>query len=550
MTNAKEIKTMTAGEAVVDGLIRNGIDTLFCLPGIQNDLFFDALHARTDEIRPIHTRHEQAVAYMALGAALASGKPSAFSVVPGPGFLNASTALATAYSTSSKVLALLGQIPLATIDRGYGLLHEIRDQMGILRTMTKWAERIEGPAEAARLTQEAFRQLGAGRPRPVGLECPMDVWGRAAPVTTPNAPAEETIIAVDTDKVEVAAKLLGRAKNPMIVVGGGAQDASAEVREVAEMLEAAVCSFRLGRGVLDSRHHLSVTMPTGHRLWKDVDVVLGVGTRMQPHQQLWGTDSDLKVIRIDLSAEEMDRINKPDVGIIGDAATVLTALANALPRHNAKRTSKKEEFDEARAKTMEMLAPLAPQLAYIDAIRNALPEDGVFIDELTQVSYISRLAMPIYNPRSFIASGYQGTLGWGYATGLGAKVARPDKPVLSINGDGGFMFNVQELATAVRHNINLVAVVFNDGAYGNVQRIQKLSYGNRTIASDLTNPDFCKLAESFGVAGLKATSPEQLRDRIEEAFKMDAPVLIEAPVGEMPDPWSSVLNLPRVRGRG
>ena len=156
--------------------------------------------------------------------------------------------------------------------------------------------------------------------------------------------------------------------------------------------------------------------------------------------------------------------------------------------------------------------------------------------------------MPVYNPRSFIASGYQGTLGWGYATGLGAKVARPDTPVLSINGDGGFMFNVQELATAVRHNINLVAVVYNDGAYGNVQRIQKFSYGNRMIASDLTNPDLCKLAESFGVAALKATSPEQLQDRIEEAFKMDAPVLIEVPVGEMPDPWSSVLNLPRVRG--
>ena len=548
MTNAAETKTMTAGEAVVDGLVRNGIDTLFCLPGIQNDLFFDALHARTDEIRPIHTRHEQAVAYMALGAAQATGKPSAFCVVPGPGFLNASTALATAYSMSSKVLALLGQIPLATIDRGYGLLHEIRDQMGILRTMTKWAERIEGPTEAARLTQEAFRQFGAGRPRPVGLECPMDVWGRAAPVTPPSGPAEETVVDVDIDKVEAAAKMLGAAKNPMIVVGGGAQEASAEVREVAEMLEAPVCSFRLGRGVLDSRHHLSITMPTGHRLWKDVDVVLGVGTRMQPHQQLWGTDSDLKMIRIDLSAEEMDRINKPDIGIVGDAATVLTALANALPKHNAKRASRKDELDEARAKTMEMLAPLAPQLAYIDAIRNALPEDGVFIDELTQVSYISRLAMPVYNPRSFIASGYQGTLGWGYATGLGAKVARPNTPVLSINGDGGFMFNVQELATAVRHNINLVAVVFNDGAYGNVQRIQKLSYGNRTIASDLTNPDFCKLAESFGVAALKATSPEQLQDRIEEAFKMDAPVLIEAPVGEMPDPWSSVLNLPRVRG--
>ena len=548
MSYNPKIQTMTAGEAVVDGLIRNGIDTLFCLPGIQNDLFFDALHARTDEIRPIHTRHEQAVAYMALGAAQATGKPSAFCVVPGPGFLNAATALATAYSTSSKVVALLGQINLAAIDRGYGLLHEVRDQIGILRTMTKWAERIESPGDAARLTQEAFRELGAGRPRPVGLECPMDVWGRKAPVTLPGAPAEDEVIPVDTDKVEEAAKLLGAAKNPMIVVGGGAQDASLEVRRVAEMLEAPVCGFRLGRGVLDSRHHLSITMPTGHRLWKDVDVVLGVGTRMQPHQQLWGTDKDLKIIRIDLSQEEMDRITKADVGIVGDSAAVLTALAEALPKHNSARASRKDEMDEARAKTMEMLAPLAPQLAYIDAIRNALPEDGVFIDELTQVSYISRLAMPVYNPRSYIASGYQGTLGWGYAAGLGVKVARPDAPVLSINGDGGFMFNVQEMATAVRHGINLVAVVFNDGAFGNVQRIQKLSYGNRTIASDLTNPDFGKLANSFGVANLRATSPDALQDRLEEAFKMNAPVLIEAPVGEMPDPWSSVLNLPKVRG--
>ena len=548
MPKNAETQTMTAGEAVVDGLIRNGIDTLFCLPGIQNDLFFDALHAHTDEIRPIHTRHEQAVAYMALGAAQATGKPSAFCVVPGPGFLNAATALATAYSTSSKVVALLGQINLAAIDRGYGLLHEVRDQIGILRTMTKWAERIESPGDAVRLTQEAFRQLGAGRPRPVGLECPMDVWGRKAPVILPSGPAEEEVIPVDTDKVEEAAKLLGAAKNPMIVVGGGAQDASVEVQRVAEILEAPVCGFRLGRGVLDSRHHLSITMPTGHRLWKDVDVVLGVGTRMQPHQQLWGTDKDLKIIRIDLSQEEMDRITKADVGIVGDSTAILTALAEALPKHNLVRTSRKDEMDEARAKTMEMLAPLAPQLAYIDAIRNALPEDGVFVDELTQVSYISRLAMPVYNPRSYIASGYQGTLGWGYAAGLGVKVARPDAPVLSINGDGGFMFNVQEMATAVRHGINLVAIVFNDGAFGNVQRIQKLGYGNRTIASDLTNPDFGKLADSFGVASLRATSPDALQDRLEEAFKMDAPVLIEAPVGEMPDPWSSVLNLPKVRG--
>ena len=541
-------KSMTSGEAVVDGLIRNGIDSLFCLPGVQNDLFFDALHARTDELRPIHTRHEQASAYMALGASLATGKPSAFCVVPGPGFLNASAALATAYSTNSKVLALLGQINLASIDRGYGLLHEVRDQIGILRTMTKWAERIESPSDAARLTQEAFRQLGAGRPRPVGLECPIYVWGRRAPVVIPNHPADIQTPPVDIDKVEDAAKLLGAAKNPMIIVGGGAQDASAEVQHVAEMLEAPVCAYFMGRGVLDSRHHLSITMPTGEDLWKNADVVLGVGTRMQPHQQRWGVDKELKIIRIDLSQEEMSRITRPEIGIVGDAASVLNALAEALPKHNSIRSSRRAELDEARARTTKKLAPLGPQLAYVEAIRNGLPENGIFIDELTQVSYISRYAMPVYSPRSFIGSGYQGTLGWGYATGLGVKVARPNVPALSINGDGGFMYNVQEMSTAVRHGINLVAVVFNDCAFGNVQRIQKLRYGNRTIASDLTNPNFTKLAESFGVVGLRATSPGALQDRLEEAFKMEAPVLIEAPLGEMPDPWSSVLKLSKVRG--
>ena len=547
MSATSETKTLTAGEAVVDGLIRNGIDTLFCLPGVQNDLFFDALHGRADEIRPIHTRHEQAAAYMALGSALATGEPSAFCVVPGPGFFNAATALATAYSTNAKVLALLGQIPLAAIDRGYGQLHEVRDQLGILRTMTKWAERIDGPAQAVRLTQEAFRHLGAGRPRPVGLECPMDVWGAKAPVTLPSGPAETDLIPIDTDKVEEAAKLLGTAKNPMIVVGGGALDASEEVRQIAEILEAPVCAFRMGRGVLDSRHHLSVTMPTGYRLWKDVDVVLGIGTRMQPHQQIWGTDSDMKVIRIDLCPEELVRICCPDIAIVGNAAPVLRALANAVAKHNVKRASRKGELSEAHAKTMQAFDGLHPQLEYSNAIRDALPEDGIFVDELTQVSYVSRIFMPVYTPRTFLTSGFQGTLGWGFAAGLGVKVGKPNTPVLSVNGDGGFMFNVQEMATAVRHRINLVSVVFNDGAFGNVQRIQKLHYGNRTIASDLINPDFCKLAESFGVAGMRATSPDALRARIEEAFKMDAPVLIDVPVGEMPDPWRLLMQT-KVRG--
>ena len=263
---------------------------------------------------------------------------------------------------------------------------------------------------------------------------------------------------------------------------------------------------------------------------------------MQPHQQLWGTDSDLKMIRIDLSAEEMDRINKPDIGIVGDAATVLTALANALPKHNAKRASRKDELDEARAKTMEMLAPLAPQLAYIDAIRNALPEDGVFIDELTQVSYISRLAMPVYNPRSFYPSGYQAR-----SVGGTRPVWAPRSRVLihpPFNQRRRRVHVQRSGADRWRHQPCRCGLQRRGLWY--VQRIQKFSYGNRMIASDLTNPtsqDWQRVS-----AWRHCKRPHgALQDRIEKP-SVDAPVLIEVPVGEMPDPWSSVLNLPRVRG--
>jgi acetolactate synthase-1/2/3 large subunit len=176
-------------------------------------------------------------------------------------------------------------------------------------------------------------------------------------------------------------------------------------------------------------------------------------------------------------------------------------------------------------------------LAYLEAVRAALPEDGIFVDELTQMGYAARVGFPVYRPRTFLTAGYQGTLGWGYATALGAKVAKPDTPVLAISGDGGFLFTAQEMATARQNNIGLVTVVFNDGAYGNVKRIQQQSYHNRTIATDLRNPDFVQMAKSFDIEGLRAESPEALRKCIEQAFKSGSPTVIDVPVGPMPDPW-------------
>src|SRR5262245_52527538 len=343
------MQTLTTAQAIVSMLELNGIDTLFCLPGVQNDSFFDALYDRTNAIRPIHTRHEQSSAYMALGYAMASGKPSAYVVVPGPGFLNTTAALSTAYAVNAPVLALTGQIQQSMIGRNVGLLHELPDQLAIMRGLTKWADRITAPAEAPGLVNEAFRRLLSGRKRPVGLECAIGTWGRKAPVELPTAPAKADPCPVDEEAVERAAKLLGGAKRPLIVVGGGAQGAGEHVLRIAEMLEAPVATGRMGQGVIDGRHRLSVTMPAGYLFWGEADVVLAVGTRLQPQQQNWGLDDKLKIIRVDIDGEELDRQRRPEIGIVGDATATMKALAGKLGKHNVKRNGRADQVAELKA---------------------------------------------------------------------------------------------------------------------------------------------------------------------------------------------------------
>ncbi|MFI5033545.1 MAG: thiamine pyrophosphate-dependent enzyme, partial [Reyranellales bacterium] len=535
------MQTLTTAQAVVSMLELNGIDTLFCLPGVQNDSFFDALYDRTNAVRPIHTRHEQACAYMALGYAMASGKPSAYVVVPGPGFLNTTAALSTAYAANAPVLALTGQIQQSMIGRNVGLLHELPDQLSIMRGLTKWADRINAPNEAPGLVNEAFRRLLSGRRRPVALECAMDTWGRKAPVVLPTAGAQADPCPVDEDAVERAAKLLGSAKRPMIAVGGGAPGAGEFVAAIAEMLDAPVMTGKMGQGVIDGRHRLSVTSPAGYRFWSEADVVLVVGTRLQAPLMGWGVDDDLKIIRIDIDGEEIDRQRKPEIGIVGDATATLKALANRIAAHNTKRNGRADAVAEIKAQvTKKVHDLLAPQLTYLVEVRKALPDDGILVDELTQMGYAARFAYPTYKPRTFLSPGYQGTLGWGYATALGAKVAKPDTPVLSINGDGGFMFTAMEMATAAQNNIGTVAVVFSDGAYGNVKRIQQQSFKGRTIASDLHNPDFVKLGDAFGIAAERVKSPAELGAAITRGFSRGGPTLIDCPVGVLPDPWPLV----------
>jgi acetolactate synthase-1/2/3 large subunit len=213
-----------------------------------------------------------------------------------------------------------------------------------------------------------------------------------------------------------------------------------------------------------------------------------------------------------------------------------------------KRKSRKAEMEERHAQYQKRVAKLVPQLAILDVIRSELPEDGIFVDEVTQIGFAARLAMPFYKPRTFISPGYQDNLGWGFATALGVQDARRDVPVLSITGDGGFLYTATEMASAVRHKIPLVTVVFNNNAFGNVKLIQEEWYGGRTIASDLTNPDFVKFADAFGAAAERVETPSQLRAALKRGFKRrNGPTLIEMTVGRMPSPWEFIF-LPRVRG--
>lgn len=536
---------MTTAEAVIESLLQHGIDTLYALPGVHNDHLFDAAHKAGDRLRVIHARHEQTAAYMALGAALVTGKPQAFAVVPGPGLLNASAALLTAYGMGAPVIALVGQIASFAIDQGHGHLHEIHDQLGLLRHITRHAARIRTPHEAPALVDEAIRIACGGRSGPVALECAIDVWGSAAEVAFPP-PAPPAVPPIDLVAVQRAAEVLGKAERPLIVVGGGALGAGPQVQAVAEALQAPVSSFRRGRGVIPTTHPLAVSFTEGHALWKDADAVLAIGTRLYWQQSVWGVDDKLPIVRLDIDPEEINRFRRPACALVGDAATVLPALLAELPAHNHAR-DRTAELAAVRAGFDERLARIAPQMAFLRAIRAALPADGIYVEEVTQVGFASRLAFPVPAPRTFLSPGYQDTLGWGYGTALGAQAAAPGRKVVLATGDGGFMYQAAELATAMRHKLPVVVVVFDDGAFGNVRRIQQEHYGNRLIACDLTNPDFVKFAESFGMAAFRADTPERLEEALRQAFALDAPALVHVKVGPLPSPWGMIL-LPRVRG--
>ncbi len=528
------MEKMTGGEAAVKSMLAHNIDTLFCIPGYQNDWLFNALHDLGKDIRVIHTRHEQGAGYMALGYALATGDVGMFSVVPGPGVLNASAALATAYALNAKVFCLSGQIPSTSIGREFGELHEINDQLNILASLTKHAQRANSPGEIPHMISQGFHQLCSGRPRPVALEIPMDILKARGMVNLQTEPIADLHPIPDAQVIEQAAELLSGAQRPMIFVGSGAQRAGREIRALAERLQAPVVAYRTGKGVIDARHYLSLPQPAAKAYWMQADAVIAVGTNMRVPSQNWAKEHKPAVIRIDVDPKSHSRFLDPNISITARAEDALPVLLDILSHKKIQRSSRKAEITAMSKAWEEKVSVLQPQVSYLKIIREELGEDGIFVDELTQVGFASRIAYPVYKPRTYITTGYQGTLGYGFPTALGVKIARPDVPVISICGDGGFMFSVQELATAVQQKIAVCVLLFNNNQYGNVQEMQKNDYGGRVIATDLHNPDFVKMAESFGALGIRANSFDEVRAAIRKSYTVDVPTIVEIPVGDMP----------------
>jgi acetolactate synthase-1/2/3 large subunit len=534
---------MSGGEAIVSGLVAHGIDTVFGLPGAQIYGLFDAFHQA--QLKVIGARHEQACGYMAYGYARSTGKPAVFSVVPGPGVLNAGAALLTAFGSNEPVLCLTGQVPTAFLGKGRGHLHEMPDQLATLRTFVKWAERIEHPATAPTLVARAFQEMLSGRRGPVALEMPWDVFTQRAETDAAKVLDPFPAPQPDSDRIKDAAALIAVSKTPMIFVGSGAIDARDEILELAEMIDAPVVSFRSGRGIVSNAHELGLTMAAAYKLWPTTDLMIGIGTRMElPASSFrWPFQPQgLKSIRIDIDPAEMRRLVS-DVAVVADAKTGTRDLLAAVSKAGARKTSgRRAAIREASAASLKEIQAVQPQMAYLNILREVLPHNAIVTDELSQVGFASWYGFPVYEPRTFLTSGYQGTLGSGFPTALGAKIANPDRPVVAITGDGGFMFGVQELATAVQFNIGVVTLVFNNNAYGNVRRDQRQRFDGRVVASDLVNPDFVKLAESFGVAASRVASPDHFRPALEKALAHGGPYLvdIEVPRDSETTPWTFI----------
>ncbi|MEJ2853254.1 MULTISPECIES: thiamine pyrophosphate-dependent enzyme [unclassified Saccharothrix] len=539
---------LSGAEALVAQLEREGVRHVFGVPGVQLDHVLDALARSGGRIEYIAARHEQGAAHMAEAYARTTGRPGVCLVVPGPGVLNALPALATGYACSSPMVCVAADLPSTLAGRGLGMLHELPDQAGVLAAVTKWSGRAEAAERVQDVVHEAVRRSRSGRPRPVAVTIPADVLAaRVDPSSGPPTGVRDVPGASevpDRSSVEGIAAVLSAARRPLIYAGGGVQAAraGAALTALAEHLSAPVVMSRNAGGVIPARHPLAFTSLAAPRLLPNADAVLVVGSRfVTPRGTAPPTAPGATVVLVNADPADLGPPRAAGLTLCADARTALEDIRGALPGRGEPAWDL-DELAEVRAWCERGVRAVEPQWSYVRALREAIPEDGILVNELTQVGYVAAVGYPVHRPGTFLTPGYQGTLGYGYPSALGVKVGNPDREVVSINGDGGFCWNVQELATARKYDIGVTAVVFNDNAYGNVRRIQADEFEGRFIGSALASPDFVRLAEAFGVPAVRATTPDALAGALKDSFSEPGPSLIEVPVGEMPSAWPLLLG--------
>jgi acetolactate synthase I/II/III large subunit len=533
----------TGGDALARQLALEGVTDVFGVPGVQLDWAVDGLRKMQDRIRYRVARHEQAASYMADGYARSKNGIGVCMVVPGPGLLNAMAGLATAYACNSRVLCISGDIHSSAVGKGLGLLHEVRDQSKILSSVTKWNGRASRAEDIPDLVRQAFHQLRNGIPRPVGIEISHDLLSTAAdiPLADPAAPVESD--RVPLEEIERAAERLSTCSFPVLYAGGGAvaSDASLELQALAEKLQMPIVMGENGKGAVSDRHPLAFNTLEGRDLFSLADVVLVVGSRFVETamgKPAWPPD-DKTYIFINLDEDVFGAPRRADIAIKADCRAALAALHAAC----SKRQPGNVDFEKLRASAREQMSRIEPQGAWVRALRAGIPDDGVLVNELTQVGYFARLAYPVYQPHTFLTPGYQGTLGYGFPTALGVAVADPKRMVVSINGDGGFGWGLQELSTARKYDLNVAIVVFNDGHFGNVRKMQQDQFGEE-FGVELYNPRYDRLAAAFDIPYKPAETPSDLERLLVERPSNPGPVLIEAKVGPMPSPWHLLRLVP------
>ena len=535
---------MTGADALVDSLVKEGVDIVFGLPGVQIMDAVDAIY-RNGNIRWVSTRHEQTAAYMAYGYAQTTGKIGVAMVLPGPGALNTAAAIGTAYSASTPLLLISGQVESYHIGYNRGVLHELDEQIDIFRHLTKWCHRVSKAEEIPAALQEAIRQLKTGRPRPVEIEVPYDLWSKQVDISLP--PVEKGIqLQADDHEIKKAADILRNACRPLILAGGGAAkaDISIEITQLAESLNAPVIMTTEGQGIIHNEHPLNAGNFTLwlHPIFKQTDAILIVGSRLRASgntQLEFGPDQT--IIQIDHDPDELVQKQPAALVIKSDIDLTLKALLKECSG-NCSSIWKKSEIIRLRTKIRNRLEIAAPiQLDIIQSIHNVLGDDAILVPDITNIGYWCDIAYPVNKTRTYVTSSYFATLGYAFPTALGAKIGNPAKHVVAICGDGGFPYASSELATAVQERLNIVILLFTNNGYGTVTGIQNRQFGGRFMGDKLHNPDYVKFAESFGAIGIRLANYRELEDTLRSVLSADRPVVIEIPVPQLDTPWDTLL---------